>query len=139
MQDLKGEERAQKMAQLKADWAQSGDLTPKLNNAMQLRFESVLAALEGDDQDYRTLLQNNSAEFDTALLHLEILSGIDSPAELSRERLQMQVEVLQTSLKRGTDAFAHNEALHRLLTMPVVLDPAKQHRLEKVLSASDAI
>lgn len=139
MQDLKDEERAQKMAQLKADWAQSGDLTPKLNNAMQLRFESVLAALEGDDQGYRTLLQNNSAEFDTALLHLEILSGIDSPAELSRERLQMQVEVLQTSLKRGTDAFAHNEALHRLLTMPMVLDPAKQHRLEKVLSASDAI
>jgi DNA repair protein SbcC/Rad50 len=139
VQEANDEERLQKLAPIKINWQQSGDLSPALSNAMQLRFESALGALDNNDPHYRALLQKNSVEFDAALLRLEIVLGIDSPLELSRERLQMQVEVLQTSLKRGTESSTKNDTLQRLLTIAVVLDPAKQHRLEKVLSVSDAI
>lgn len=136
---LQSEESTQRANALINDWQQIGELPSKLNSALQKRFDSARHAIESNDQNYRLLLQKNIADFDAALLQIEITSGIDSPPELSRERLQMQVGVLQTSLKRGTDANANGELLHRLLTMPVVLDPAKLQRLEKVLLASNTL
>lgn len=137
--DLKNEQATQQADALISEWQQIGDLPSKLNSALQKRFESARVALENNDQNYRALLQKNSADFDAALLQIEITSGIDSPPELSRERLQMQVGVLQTSLKRGADANTSGELLHRLLTMPVVLDTAKLQRLEKVLLANNTL
>lgn len=137
--ELKNEESALRANTLISDWQQIGELPSKLNHALQERFDSARLAIQSNDQDYRALLQKNVADFDAALLQIEITSGIDSPPELSRERLQMQVGVLQTALKRGSDANTNSELLHRLLTMPVVLDPAKLQRLEKVLLASNSL
>lgn len=135
--ELQSEELTRQENVLINDWQQIAELPSKLNGALQKRFDSARLAIQNNDQNYRILLQKNVADFDAALLQIEITSGIDSPPELSRERLQMQVGVLQTSLKRGTEANSNSELLHRLLTMPVVLDPAKLQRLEKVLLVSN--
>lgn len=137
--ELQSEESKLQANALINDWQHLGELSSKLNSALQKRFDSARLAIESNDQNYRALLQKNIADFDAALLQIEITSGIDSPPELSRERLQMQVGVLQTALKRGADANTNNELLHRLLTMPVVLDPAKLQRLEKVLLVSNTL
>ena len=131
------DDRPQQMERVNHDWAQTGSVPAKLNHALQLRFDAACAALQKDDQAYRALLQKNSVAFDAALLRLEILSGIDSPADLSRERLQMQVDVLQNSLKRGAEPHANNAGLHQLLSMPAALDAARLQRLEKVLAANE--
>ncbi|MES2047765.1 MAG: DUF349 domain-containing protein [Pseudomonadota bacterium] len=137
--ELSRAESTQQAHALISDWQQIGELPSKLNSALQKRFDSARFAVESNDQGYRAVLQKNITDFDAALLQIEITSGIDSPPELSRERLQMQVGVLQTSLKRGTDANTNAELLHRLLTMPVVLDTAKLQRLEKVLLANSSL
>lgn len=128
---------AEQMAQIAGDWKALEDLPAKLNAVLATRFQAALQALENDDQEYRHLLQKNATNFDSALLHLEILSGIDSPQELSRERLQMQVGVLQNSLKRGAEDQAIGELLQRLLTLPAPLDTARTQRLGKILALSD--
>jgi exonuclease SbcC len=114
-------------------------LQAKLNAALQARFQAAMTALENNDRSYAASLETNNAEFDEVLLHLEILSGIDSPAELSRERLQMQVGVLQNTLKNGSADMVNRESVYRLLTLPVLLDPVRTGRLEKVLSASTVL
>ncbi|CAN5700982.1 hypothetical protein BH11PSE12_BH11PSE12_14860 [soil metagenome] len=130
---------AAQIARLSSEWKQIDVLPASLNATLQMRFQAAIAALGNNDQAYRALLQNNLTDFDAALLHLEILSSIDSPAELARERLQMQVEVLQNSLKRGATEDAAHELLKRLLAMPVLLDGGRLLRLEKVLLVSAAL
>lgn len=132
----------EQLAGIQAEWSAISEATAqlklpaKLNSLLQARFQAAGAALEASDSHYATLLQNNRAEFDATLLHLEILSGIDSPAELARERLQMQVEVLQNAMKRGAQQDAAAELAYRLLSLPVLADTATSQRLEKVLAAS---
>ncbi len=130
---------AAQIARLSSEWKQIDTLPASLNATLQMRFQAAIAALGNNDQAYRVLLQNNLTDFDAALLHLEILSAIDSPAELARERLQMQVEVLQNSLKRGATEDAAHELLKRLLALPVLLDGGRLLRLEKVLLVSAAL
>ena len=130
---------AAEIARLSSEWTQIDVLPASLNATLQMRFQAAIAALSNNDQAYRVLLQNNLSDFDTALLHLEILSSVDSPKELARERLQMQVEVLQNSLKRGATEDAGHELLERLLALPVLLDGGRLLRLEKVLLVSAAL
>ena len=138
-QNAKDDNAVQQITKISSDWNALEELPAKLNAALEARFQAALIALENDDQPYRELLQKNTANFDSALLHLEILSGIDSPIALSRERLQMQVEVLQNSLKRGASDKASSELLQRLLTLPVVLDTARMQRLGQILLVSEAL
>jgi exonuclease SbcC len=132
----------EQLAGIQAEWSAISEATAqlklpaKLNSLLQARFQAAGTALEESDSNYATLLQNNRAEFDATLLHLEILSGIDSPAELARERLQMQVEVLQNAMKRGAQQDAATELAYRLLSLPVLADASTSQRLEKVLAAS---
>lgn len=137
--ELKDENLTQQIAQLSEQWQQMAVLPARLNTALNSRFQTALTAFENDAQDYRQLLQKNTANFDATLLHLEILSGIASPAELARERMQMQVEVLQSALKRGAAEHVGSELLQRLLSLPVLLDEARTQRLEKVLAAAEAL
>ena len=136
---LQSEDALQQANALMSELSAMSESPSKLTSALQKRFDAARIAIENNDQNYRQLLLNNKADFDTALLQMEITSGIESPPELSRERLQMQVGVLQSALKRGNDANSNNELLHRLLTMPVALDSSKLQRLEKVILASNTL
>lgn len=137
--EIKDENLAQQMATLSEQWQQMAALPARLNIPLNSRFQTTLTAIENNVQNYRELMQKNTANFDATLLHLEILSGIASPAELARERMQMQVEVLQNALKRGATDYADSELLQRLVSLPALLDEARTQRLEKILAASEVL
>jgi hypothetical protein len=74
------------------------------------------------------------------LLRLEIAAGIDSGAEFARERLKLQVEVLQSSLKsghksgHGSGAQAGEPSLTALLALPALADARTETRIEHLLA-----
>lgn len=85
-------------------------------------------------QQYVAALVSNQAIFDADLLRLEILCGVDSPSELAKERLHLQVEVLQASLKNGQSAQYKHAVFGDLLKLPVQLDAGRQARFEKMMA-----
>ncbi len=133
---------ASELSSLQSAWdalqaaAAGGKSSAKLNTILQTRFQNATAALNQLDAAYAAHLQNNASQFEAGLLQLEILFGIDSPVELARERLQMQVEVLQNSLKRGSGSDAASTLSYRLLSLPVLTSTANAQRLEEILAAS---
>ena len=137
--DSTDENATQKIAEMATAWQQMEALPHRLEAPLKARFQAALSASGQDQHSYRALLQNNTAHFDASLLHLEILSGVASPAELARERLQMQVEVLQNSLKRGAAENLASALLQRLLTLPSLPDASRTERLEKLLSVSESL
>ncbi|HSY28036.1 MAG TPA: DUF349 domain-containing protein, partial [Burkholderiaceae bacterium] len=110
---------------------------PKLaNDAERIllkRFEKGLQALESKDALYRASLENSRSVLLQSLLRLEILCGIESPAELARERLQMQVEVLKSTLKTGAST-NKLDLLKDLCNLAGVVDQSTTKRIEQLVS-----
>ena len=86
-------------ADWQARWAALPPLAPEYERALHGRFTAGLAALDGRREAYAAQLERNRAKLLDEVLRLEIVAGVDSGAEFARERLKMQVEVLQSSLK----------------------------------------
>lgn len=115
------------------EWQQIGTLSSQFALVIQARFDTALAALnKGIEHDSETLAANRLT-FDDLILHLEILAGIDSPEELSRERLQKQVQVLQSSMRNGNDKSQLSALFKQLLGVPVALDQSRQQRWTKLV------
>ncbi|NNG22048.1 DUF349 domain-containing protein [Telluria aromaticivorans] len=112
---------------------------------LRTRFDGALSALEGDRAGYTRLLESNRERLQHELLRLEIGAGIDSGAEFARERLKLQVEVLQSSLKSGskTGRAAGQKGgqaeggqaaeLRALLALPALADARTETRIEHLL------
>ena len=137
-----------------ADWHARWDALLPLEGGfeaiLRTRFDTALAALDGGDRaSYACTLEANRERLLHDLLRLEIAAGIDSGAEFARERLKLQVEVLQTSLKSGQrpahhsahqsaqqarqGESAHLAALRDLLALPALADARTGTRIEQVL------
>lgn len=106
---------------------------------LQARFDCAMQAMAAQADPETRQVQQETAQrslpqFDDLLLHLEILTGAESPESLSRERLKKQVEVLQGSLKNGKDRSTTQVVLAQLLGLSVVLDSTRQKRLETVIA-----
>ena len=107
---------------------------------LHARFEAALGALEGDRSAHARQLEANRERLLHELLRLEIAAGIDSGAEFARERLKLQVEVLQSSLKSGQKSGhgagqgAASRGLHELLALPALLDARTELRIEQLLT-----
>lgn len=111
---------------------------------LHARFEAALGALEGDRDAYARQLEANRERLLHELLRLEIAAGIDSGAEFARERLKLQVEVLQSSLKsgqrpghgagHGAGQGAASRGLHELLALPALADARTEVRIEQLLT-----
>jgi len=111
---------------------------------LHARFEAALQALEGDRKGYARQLEANRERLLHDLLRLEIAAGIDSGAEFARERLKLQVEVLQNSLKsgqrsghgagQGAGQGAASGGLHELLALPALADARTEMRIEQLLT-----
>jgi hypothetical protein len=93
------------------DWEARWNALPAvdaaLDGALRSRFEGALGALAGDAaarSAHADLLARNRETVLHELLRLEIGAGIDSGPEFARERLKLQVEVLQSSLGAGNGA-----------------------------------
>ena len=127
-------------ATVQATWRTAWQTLPvlpkNLEQAVCSRFDAALTALERCDRLYAEMLENNRGILSQELLRAEIVSGIDSPSELSRERLQLQVEVLQASLKAGQKALTHETQLLRVLALPAHIDDRIANRIERVIAGS---
>ncbi|WP_422961422.1 DUF349 domain-containing protein [Undibacterium sp. Xuan67W] len=128
------------LAKWVADWnhlSQKKAVLTLLDQTLNKRFAAWMQAVESGDESYADRLSANAEIAGKIILQLEILNGIDSPAELSRLRLQMQVDVLQETLKSGNKHSASLEQLQRLYSMPVILDLSQQQRVARLLKASN--
>ena len=122
------------------DWAAAWSALPALHSAAERalkgRFDAAIAALAGDESGrtrYAQLLENNRATLLQDLLRQEIAAGIDSGAEFARERLKLQVDVLQSSLKSGQKPVAQAAQLQALLALPAMADDRTVTRIEQLL------
>lgn len=114
----------------RARWAALAPVDGGYEPILQKRFDSALAALEGDRAAYARLLQENQPRLLNDLLRLEIAAGIDSGAEFARDRLRLQVEVLQSSLKSGQKPGGNTAELRALLALPALADVRTETRIE---------
>ncbi|MFC5475356.1 DUF349 domain-containing protein [Paraherbaspirillum soli] len=115
-------------------WQALSALAPPFEKIMTARFGRALH----QDGNYLAMLENNREFLLQELLRAEILAGIDSPPALARERLQLQVEVLQTSLKAGPTTPNAEQQLVRLCELPAQMDEATLQRLLQLVAVLKA-
>lgn len=116
-----------------AQWEALAALETPLEQALQARFAAALTAWAANDSGYMAILEENRPQFGQELLRLEILMGCDSPPDLSRERLRMQVEVLQSSLQSGQAQMTQQDQLAVLTALPAATDAQDAQRIVALL------
>jgi hypothetical protein len=119
------------------DWEKMPPLRPEFERKMQHRFDCGITALKSNDRQYALELAKNASSLAQEVMRLEIVLGIESPAALARERLQLQVEVLQSSLKTGAKALpaeSLSSQLANLCGAPVSVEPQMLNRLTQLIA-----
>jgi DNA repair protein SbcC/Rad50 len=128
---------------LQDDWAAQWEALPTLKaefeQPMQRRFDAAIGALQSGDKEYAGELEQNRFELSQELLRLEIFAGHDSPSEFARERLKMQVDVLQLSLREGQKAVGQEAWFMRLCSLPALVDDQTRLRIEQLLSSMSSL
>lgn len=116
-------------------WEGLPTLPAEQERTLRTRFDAALkAAGEGADARaaYAGQLENNRQRLLSEVLRLEIVAGIDSGAEFAKDRLKMQVEVLQSSLKSGQKPASHAAQFLALCAMPALADARTSSRIEQL-------
>jgi hypothetical protein len=119
-------------------WQALPALSNDVERILRARFDKGVKSLQAQDAAYRATLEGNRAALLHSLLRLEILVGLESPAELSRERLQMQVEVLQTTLKNGA-VTNKRDLLKDLCKLAATVDAQTTQRVEALVGRLNAL
>ncbi|MGB9990891.1 DUF349 domain-containing protein [Pseudoduganella rhizocola] len=121
------------------DWAARWQALPALaadyERALRSRFDAALKAAAGEASEraaYAGELEANRSRLLSEVLRLEIVAGIDSGAEFARDRLKMQVEVLQSSLKSGQKPASQATQFQQLCAMPALVDDRTASRIEQL-------
>ena len=105
---------------------------------MLARRDAAIAAVGGGDSGgYNLRIDQGAASRSEQLLELEMLLGIDSPAELKGERLALQVKKLRDRFQSAAPAGAGNakELLLAWCAQPGVADERDRQRIERVFRA----
>lgn len=116
-------------------WQALAALPADQERTLRTRFDAALkAAGEGATarSAYAGQLEINRPRLLSEVLRLEIVAGIDSGAEFAKDRLKMQVEVLQSSLKSGQKPASHAAQLLALCAMPALVDARTASRIEQL-------
>jgi DNA repair protein SbcC/Rad50 len=129
---------AQERQQAHARWQALPALADAWEQALRGRFDALWVAVDGAGAEYALQLEQNQPQLLQALLQLEILNGVDSPAEWSRQRLQLQVEVLAAKLKRGDAAESSQAQLVALCALPALTDHDASQRCARLLQPEHA-
>ena len=119
-----------------ARWSALPALDTQYERSLHGRFDAALAALTGPDAGraaYAAALEAQRAQLAQEVLRLEIVAGVDSGAEFARERLKLQVEVLQSSLKSGQKPLSQASQLQQLCAIPALADARTASRIEILL------
>ncbi|NBV18178.1 DUF349 domain-containing protein [Janthinobacterium sp.] len=114
-------------------WSALPALDAQYERSLQQRFAAAQTALGEGAAAYVEQLQANEARLLDEVLRLEIVAGVDSGAEFARDRLKMQVEVLQSSLKSGQKPLTQVSQLMQLCAIPAVTDARTASRIETLL------
>jgi len=116
-------------------WQALAALPAEQERTLRTRFDAALkAAGEGAAarSAYAGQLETNRERLLSEVLRLEIVAGIDSGAEFAKDRLKMQVEVLQSSLKSGQKPASHAAQFLALCAMPALVDARTASRIEQL-------
>lgn len=113
-------------------WQSFPSLPVAQENLIRKRFDAAKHALTTADKKYASILEENREALLKGLLRAEIMSGMESPPELSRQRLEAQVAVLQSSLS-GKNALSLTETINGLCSLPALSDEASMARMERLL------
>ena len=124
---------ADALATIQAKWHSLGTDDTTTLRLLAQRLARALACAAHIDPAYLAQLQSNRSVVRQELLRTEIILSIDSPAESARERLQLQVEVLQSALKSNTATPTAQTQLQALCGLPVLLEPDDAARLLRVV------
>ncbi len=116
-------------------WSALPALSPEIDKALAARFNGALAALDGsaDRAAYVKKLEQNRPILLQEVLRQEIAAGIDSGSEFARERLKLQVEVLQSSLKSGQKG-GQAAQFEQLAAMPALVDERTASRIDQLFA-----
>ncbi|OEZ86073.1 hypothetical protein JAB8_34880 [Janthinobacterium sp. HH106] len=114
-------------------WSALPPLDAQYERSLQQRFAAAQAALGEGSAAYVQQLQANQERLLGEVLRLEIVAGVDSGAEFARDRLKMQVEVLQSSLKSGQKPLTQVSQLMQLCAIAAVTDARTASRIETLL------
>ncbi|MGK5052699.1 DUF349 domain-containing protein [Janthinobacterium sp. RB2P8] len=114
-------------------WSALPPLETQYERSLQQRFAAAQAALGEGSAAYLQQLQANQERLRDEVLRLEIVAGVDSGAEFARDRLKMQVEVLQSSLKSGQKPLTQVAQLMQLCAIAATTDARTASRIETLL------
>jgi hypothetical protein len=117
-----------------ARWSALPALPPEYERVLKARLDAALAALDADRQTYAATLERNRATLLHEILRLEIAAGIDSGSEFARERLKLQVETLQSSLKSGQKPASQATQFQQLCALPALADDRTASRIEHLFA-----
>lgn len=132
-----GHNWSEQVASVAKQWEDLALGSAKLNNVLKTRFQFVSKISTESIDQCRQQLQVNGKPWDAACLHLEILLGVESPAALSAERLQKQIEVLQQALRSGGDKQQVQELIFKLIGLSVSQNDSRVHRLQSIIAKLD--
>lgn len=118
----------------RGEWQALPALAPAFEKILAARFERSLQNGAG----YAASLESGRPLLQQELLRAEIMAGSESPPALSRERLQLQVEVLQASLKAGASAKNVEQQLLHICGLPALMDDAALQRLLQLVALAKA-
>jgi hypothetical protein len=117
-----------------ARWEALAPVGGDFEAALRPRFGAALAAAAPPQSAaHARLLEENRPRLLHELLRLEIMAGVDSGPEFARERLKLQVEVLQSSLKSGHKPATTGAELRQLCALPALTDARTASRIEHLL------
>jgi hypothetical protein len=117
-----------------ARWAALPKLSADYEAILGARFAAANQALAGERAAYARLLEQNRPALLQEILRLEIAAGIDSGSEFARERLKLQVEVLQSSLKSGHKPMTQAAQFQQLCAMPALADDRTASRIDQLFA-----
>ncbi|SDM36359.1 protein of unknown function [Janthinobacterium sp. OK676] len=114
-------------------WSALPPLDAQYERSLQQRFAAAQGALGEGSAAYVQQLQANQERLLHEVLRLEIVAGVDSGTEFARDRLKMQVEVLQSSLKSGQKPLTQASQLMQLCAIAAATDARTASRIETLL------
>ena len=120
-------------------WSELQSLSADWESRLAERRDAALRALADEDARYDLVerIGECAPERHDALLELELMFGIPSPADLQAERLAVQVKELRDRFKRTTSGGATSgpDLLLKWCALPGVTQARDRQRCEKIIAA----
>lgn len=104
-----------------------------LDTILAHRYDHALQAHRTGNAAYRQRINANTEALHGELMRLEIDLSLASPPEHARERLKLQVDVLQSALRDGPRTDDNAARLAKLCGLPAIVDAANAARIEQIV------